>query len=364
MTDDRLLQRLLDQVENRYYGKYQGYLVDNEDPQKRGRLRVLVPEVLRGVVSGWAEPCFPYGGGPDFGSFSIPPITRDADGHYTTGIWVEFRGGNPQFPIWVGTFPGAPGGTSEAPGDDAPPDVDVHVGRSASGASRVFVDTPGRERSEWRDAAGQRLTMSSPMKPGTKRDDNGQKATETTNVSYSDLIADRATVELVDFAGNSVLLDADSAAPTIRLTNRDRDGSVQQTIELFGGTAGPRIVITDDHQNVITMDRDGIAIEAASRGDTIVMNARGIQEDAPEINLNSGRKGAARLDDRVRSTMVEDSTYWTWVNTLMLWLASHTHMTTIPGQPTSPPIMPFPGTVPAQCVGKIIESSATVIVGD
>jgi hypothetical protein len=364
MIDEKLIQKLIERVEDRYYGKYQGFLVDNQDPQKRGRLRVLVPEVLRDVVSGWAEPCFPYGGGPDFGFFSIPPITKDDDGNFTTGIWVEFRGGNPQFPIWVGTFPGAPGGASEAPGNDAEPEVDVHVFRSASGASRVFVDTPGSEKCEWRDAAGQRLTMSSPLKDGTKRDDNGQKATETVDVSYSDLVADKATIELVDFAGNSILLDADKAAPTIRLTNKDRDGNVQQTIELFGGSASPKIVITDNNENVITMDKAGIKIDVGAHGDTIVMNAQGIQGDAPEINLNSGSKGAARLDDKVKSTIVEDSTYWTWVNTLMTWLGTHVHTTTAPGAPTSPPVVPFPGTVPSECVGKIIESSNTVIVGD
>src|SRR5262249_49394416 len=102
--DDRaILERLVERVERRYYGKYQGFLVDNQDPQKRGRVRAYVPEVLGDVVSGWAEPCFPYGGGVDFGTFSVPPVTKDGD-DYTTGVWIEFRGGDPQFPIWVGTF--------------------------------------------------------------------------------------------------------------------------------------------------------------------------------------------------------------------------------------------------------------------
>ena len=72
MTED-LLVRLLDKVENRYYGKYRGFVDDNKDPENRGRLRVRIPSVLgQDVVSGWALPCAPYGGMPDQGFFFIP----------------------------------------------------------------------------------------------------------------------------------------------------------------------------------------------------------------------------------------------------------------------------------------------------
>lgn len=358
-----LLKRLLDRTENRYYGKYHGFLVDNQDPNKRGRLRLLVPEVLGEVVSGWAEPCLPYGGGDDFGFIAVPPITKGDEGNYTTGVWVEFRGGNPQFPIWVGTFPGAPGKKTELPGDDTPHEVTVNVFRTPSGANQVMVDTEGKERTELRDAAGQRLTMKSPMRKGAKRDDNGKKTTETLDVQYSNLVANETVVELEDFAGNLLRLKADENAPVVLIKNTDKQGKVQQTIEMFGGSSAPKIVIKDNNENVITMDPSGIKIEAAKHGDTVVMNARGIQEDAPEINMNSGTKGSARLDDKVRSTIVEDSSYWTWVNTLMAWLSSHTHVAPIIG-PTTPPIVPYPGSIPSECVGKIIESSKTVIVGD
>ena len=362
MTENTLIEKLLDHIENRYYGKYQGFLVQNDDPAKRGRLRVLVPEVLGSVVSGWAEPCFPFGGGQDFGGFSVPPVTKDGE-NFTTGIWVEFQGGNPQFPIWVGTFPGAPGGTSEAPGDDAPADIDVHVYRTPSGASGVVVDKPGEERLELRDAAGQRLTMESPLKQNVKRDQEGKKVTETLDVSYSDLAESKASIELEDFAGNSLLLDADQAAPTVLLTNKDRDGNVLQTIELYGGSSDPKIKVSDNNENVITLDKNGIKIEAAKHGDTIEMSSSGIKEDASEINLNSGTKGGARLDDAIRSTIAEDSAYWTWVNTLMSWLATHTHVAPIIG-PTTPPIVPYPGAIPSKCEGKIVESSSSVIIGD
>lgn len=364
MRDESLLHRILALIEGRYYGKYHGFVVDNEDPKKRGRIRVLVPEVLGpSVVSGWAEPCFPYGGGPDYGHYSVPPVCKSADGKaYTTGVWVEFRGGDPQHPIWVGTFFGAPHGTSEAPGDDAEPDVNVHVQRTFAGHGIVAVDTEGSERFELRDAAGQRLTFSAHLQSGTKRDQTGNKNKETTAVDYPDLVANAASIALHDFAGNELLLDASKAAPTVTIKNTDRDGKVLQTIVLDGTGSGAQIVITDNNKNVITLSQQGIKIDALSGSDTIVLNKGGIKENAKKIDLNDGSMGAARLNDQVQSTMAEDPAFWTWVTTLMTWVQTHTHGSAL--GPTTPPVPPFPGSVPSKCVGKIIKASKTVVIGD
>lgn len=105
---EELLPRLIEKVENRYYGKYRAFVVDNADPENRGRLRLRIPSVLgNDVVSGWALPCAPYGGAADQGLFFIPEI--DA------GVWVEFEGGDLDYPIWVGCFWGKPGGATEVP---------------------------------------------------------------------------------------------------------------------------------------------------------------------------------------------------------------------------------------------------------
>lgn len=360
-SERELLERLLERVERRYYGKYQGFVVDNDDPQRRGRLRALVPDVLGDVWSGWAEACFAYGGAGDLGTFSVPPVTKEGDA-FTTGVWIEFRGGDAQHPIWVGTFFGAPNDVPEAPGDDGEPSVDVHVTRTFAGHSIVAVDTPQQERFELRDAGGQRLTFEAQLKPHTKRDADGKKSKETLSVDYPDLVGDEARVTLQDFAGNTVLLDATKAAPTIRITNTGRDGTVVQTIELNGSGSDPRIVITDNNQNVITLNQDGIAIDAGAHGDTIVLDSSGIKADASKIDLNQGSKGAARLDDKVESGMMDDPSFWTWVQTLMAWVQAHTHVA--PMGPTSPPLPPFPGSTPSKCTGKIIESSDSVVIGD
>ena len=105
---EKTLAQLIEKVDHKYYGKYRGIVVDNNDPEKLGRLKVKVPSVLgNDVVTGWAMPCLPFGGAKDQGFFFIPAV--DA------GVWVEFEAGDLEYPIWVGTFWSKPGGTTELP---------------------------------------------------------------------------------------------------------------------------------------------------------------------------------------------------------------------------------------------------------
>lgn len=107
MTED-VLVRLLDKTEHRYYGKYTAFVVDNSDPENRGRLRLQIPSVLgTTITSGWALPCAPFGGTQGQGFFFIPD--------QGAGVWVEFEAGDKDYPIWVGTFWAKPGGTTEVP---------------------------------------------------------------------------------------------------------------------------------------------------------------------------------------------------------------------------------------------------------
>ena len=89
-----LLEQLLDYVRSRYFGKYRAVVTDNADPTRRGRLQVRVPAVL-GDLTVWAMPCVPYAGA-GVGFYSLPESGA--------GVWVEFEGGDPSYPIWVGCF--------------------------------------------------------------------------------------------------------------------------------------------------------------------------------------------------------------------------------------------------------------------
>lgn len=78
-----------------YWGKYRGRVVSNIDPLQMGRLQVSCPSVLGDGTLSWAMPSVPYAG-PGVGFFMLPP--RQAN------VWVEFEGGDPDYPIWTGCF--------------------------------------------------------------------------------------------------------------------------------------------------------------------------------------------------------------------------------------------------------------------
>jgi len=81
---------------NRFIGKYRATVLQNIDPEMRGRLILSIPDVLSLVPSTWAEPCVPLAGptGPSMGVYMVPPIGA--------GVWVEFEQGDIDRPIWVG----------------------------------------------------------------------------------------------------------------------------------------------------------------------------------------------------------------------------------------------------------------------
>lgn len=78
-----------------FFGKYRGTVANNLDPMQQGRIQVQVPAVLGQGRLSWAMPCVPYAGS-GVGLFAVPPVGAN--------IWVEFEGGDPDYPIWSGCF--------------------------------------------------------------------------------------------------------------------------------------------------------------------------------------------------------------------------------------------------------------------
>ena len=78
-----------------FFGKYRGKVAANKDPLNLGRIQVSVPAIFGEGRQSWALPCTPYAG-KDVGFFTIPPVEAN--------VWVEFEGGDPDYPIWSGCF--------------------------------------------------------------------------------------------------------------------------------------------------------------------------------------------------------------------------------------------------------------------
>lgn len=80
---------------NQFFGKYRALVVDTKDPEKMGRIKVRCPNVLGEYTSNWCVPCVPCAF-DDGGMFYIPKEEEV--------VWVEFEGGNPNKPIWTGSW--------------------------------------------------------------------------------------------------------------------------------------------------------------------------------------------------------------------------------------------------------------------
>ncbi len=78
----------------KHYGKFRGVVVANMDPQQLGRLLARVPAMGSGELN-WATPCIP------FPAAGIPTLAVPAIG---TSVWIEFEGGDLEYPIWSGCF--------------------------------------------------------------------------------------------------------------------------------------------------------------------------------------------------------------------------------------------------------------------
>ena len=95
-----------------FFGKYRGKVENNIDPMMLGKIQVSVPAVLGEGSLSWAMPCVPFAGN-GVGFFMIPPVGAN--------VWVEFEGGDIDYPIWSGCF----WGVGETPATPAVPQMKI-----------------------------------------------------------------------------------------------------------------------------------------------------------------------------------------------------------------------------------------------
>jgi uncharacterized protein involved in type VI secretion and phage assembly len=230
--------RVLQRAEGRYYGKYRGIVVDNGDPQSRGRVRLRVPAVLGNETTGWALPCVPFGGSPDSGLFAVPEVEAT--------VWVEFEAGDPSYPIWVGAF---------------------------------WTDTPDRsgdgDLGDWRTrtlrtVGGQVVRLDD--------EDGATSVTIRHHSGASVVIDDDGTIVLSDAGGEVVTLDAQG--PGIRL--EDASGNVVRTSSsgttIDNGTgasielSGPSITL-----KATTIAIDGQVVQVGGGGEPVLKGSTFLQ---------------------------------------------------------------------------------------
>ena len=125
---------------HKVFGKYAGTVVDNQDAQAMGRLKVRAPAVLH-EQEAWAMPCVPYAG-DQVGFFMLPPVGA--------GVWVEFEGGDVSRPIWAGCY----WSSGQLPPDATSPDIkliatDKALIRIDDSACEVLVKNQNDASTTW-----------------------------------------------------------------------------------------------------------------------------------------------------------------------------------------------------------------------
>jgi hypothetical protein len=134
-----------------YIGRYRGQVISNIDPENTGRLLVSVPDVLGSAPCIWAAPA-PAFAGTQQGLYAIPPIGG--------GVWIEFEQGDPDYPIWTGSFRGSAAETPAmalAAPPAAPPVVMQSIAQNRMIVSGVPADGVTLETSL--GAAGPRIQI-------------------------------------------------------------------------------------------------------------------------------------------------------------------------------------------------------------
>ena len=208
---EETLIRLARSVDEKRFGKFRATVVDNKDPEKRGRLRLLVPSVLADQETDWALPCLPYGGIDQQGLFMIPEIDSQ--------MWVEFEEGDIHRPIWVGTFWQQ---ESDTPKDAARDEPTTRLLQTKSGHILQFDDAEGEEQ----------FRLHHPKEAEMVIDPNG-------------------SISLTDASGARLLMDAENN----KIIVEDANGNIM-TMDSSGTK------VEDSNGNVIEMAAAGITAEA------------------------------------------------------------------------------------------------------
>lgn len=208
---EETLIRLTRFIDEKRFGKFRATVVDNMDPQKRGRLRMIIPSVLADQHSDWALPCMPYGGLAGQGMFMVPEI--DAQ------VWVEFEEGDIHRPLWVGTFWQQ---ESDVPEDATKDEPTTRMLQTKSGHILQFDDAVGEERFRLYHPANSEV-----------------------------IIEPNGTISLTDASGAVLRMDAKNEEIIVE----DASGNIMTM-----NSSGTKV--EDTNGNIIEMDASGITAEA------------------------------------------------------------------------------------------------------
>lgn len=301
-------------------GLYAGIVENVRDPEKLGRVKVRVPHVygVTGSTVGaiptndlpWAMPMgLPAGGSAASGGGSWLPEMGDQ-------VLVQFLDGEPEKPVWSWFMQTQ--GQAKKFGLHRYATTDGTVGNPERSAWTRYGHTV-----EWNSAGlilttsgGYRLTLTDPG------NNDGQ-------------------VRLATSAGQYLSLDDDVSAATLNV------------LDDFYLNVGDQIVATCSKLSLTTTSDDlsaqiGADLVLDIARSAFVTAAAKIELDAPRVNLGNGAVEPVPLGTQLTL----------FLNSLLLWLSTHTHASATPGTPTSPPLIPPNASVTE--ISQILSQTAFV----
>jgi len=271
--------RGLEYVTGRHYSKYQGTVVDNEDPQGQGRVRVSCESVTgrKGELSIWAYPSSDFAG-PDKGIF-FPPNKDDK-------VWVWFDYGDLRVPRFSGSWWGNRDQDKGANGAQVPKEFATEGGeptkrgiKTKAGLGLLFEDKAGEQKVQvWTGAQGDAGTEAEKHHQVTLSDKTGEeqivvasfggRQSSWIDISGQEAIEHRSAndhfIKISDAQDNIVLQLANGN--TIKIETNPSKITVQTTgqqkAEFFDSPAS--INVQDANGNIVNMGPTGVNVNAAA----------------------------------------------------------------------------------------------------
>ena len=311
---------------------YAGTVEANQDPLKLGRLKVRVPLVYGALGAGmgaiavndlpWALPAgMPAGNSASSGGFSQLPEPGDS-------VWVRFLDGEPEKPIWEWAM-------QTTAGRDALPLHKYAQGKP----DRAFWTRYGHAI-EINDGAVILTTASGYRLLALDADTgeaNGKLSLTTKSGNFieiddlDDTIKCMAMEDLYFYVGTSAFGQSDSF-------------SWETLTQDFTVKAGGAFAVTAT---------DDLDLNTASNFSLNALGSAALTaESSFLIDFTSLQLGATATEPAVLGTQL-----YNFLTSLLLWLSTNTHTSSVPGSPTSPPVVPPQPVIqpdPSQLLSKSI----------
>lgn len=262
-----VLNRLIEKIENKYYGKYRATVSDNKDPKDLGRLKLIVPELLgEKNVTGWALPCLPSGGFTESGFFFIPEINSN--------VWVEFEAGNISYPIWTGTW-WDESKNKKITEAKVVPDNNIKILKTRSGHKIEFSDNDKDKK--------ENITIESGKKHQLQLDDtDGDEKIQIKSTKGHLLLIDDANekIQIKSVKGHSFLIDDSGSKIDIKTSK-----GCQITMD----DGGPgKITMKDPGGDIIEMDGGGKSILIKSGMSISIESGMELKLKGADVKIESG----------------------------------------------------------------------------